>query len=123
MIRAALNLFCVSLSVVCKLPQLRFHLSSRSSEGLSKSSLALETLSLSCTFCYFSANIYPTADYFEYPLLIAQNLALFALAAYFESTSALVVSGAAVAYFIPVYLLSQNILAVQMISVKRHISL
>ena len=32
LIRALLNLMCVSLSMVCKVPQLRFHINSRSTQ-------------------------------------------------------------------------------------------
>ena len=44
------------------------------SQGLSRSSLLLETFALSSTFCYYSANGYPAANYLEYPLLLAQVL-------------------------------------------------
>ena len=39
-----------------------------------------------------------------------QNVALFAMAFYFDSASAAVMAAAAVGYFAPVYLLSQGIL-------------
>ena len=32
LLRALLNLMCVSLSMVCKVPQLRFHINSRSTQ-------------------------------------------------------------------------------------------
>ena len=91
-------------------------------QGLSRFSLLLETLALSVTFSYFSANGYPAADYLEYPLLLAQNVALFAMAFYFDSTPAAVMAAAAVAYFAPLYLLSQGILgasAVQLAAVRK----
>jgi len=123
LLRALLNLMCVSLSMVCKVPQLRFHINSRSTQGLSRSSLLLETFAMSVTFSYFSANGYPAADYLEYPLLLAQNVALFAMAFYFDSASVAVMAAAAVGYFAPVYLLSQGILGPSIVQLAASLAL
>jgi len=123
LIRALLNLMCVSLSMVCKVPQLRFHINSRSTQGLSRSSLLLETFAMSVTFSYFSANGYPAADYLEYPLLLAQNVALFAMAFYFDSAPAAVMAAAAVSYFAPLYLLSQGLLGPSVVQLAASLAL
>ena len=83
----------------------------RSSDGLSKSSLTLETTSLSLTACYFCANGYPVADYFEYPVLIAQNIALFAIVFFFEAKNNLILPLATLAgYGVAVYAFAARVL-------------
>merc|ERR1712012_304816 len=118
-----LNLLCVSLCMVCKVPQLRSHLASRSTKGLSRSSLLLETFALSSTFCYYSANGYPAANYLEYPLLLGQNVALFGMAFYFDSTPVVIAASAAVAYLAPLYLVSQGFLGLQIVQVAASLAL
>ena len=46
-----------------------------------------------------------------------QNVALFAMAFYFDSASAAVMAAAAVGYFAPVYLLSQGILGPSIVQI------
>ncbi len=121
MLTTLLDVLVPFLCGVCKLPQLSQQARRRSSAGLSKSSLALETAALSATACYFCANLYPVTSYLEYPLLVAQNLLLFAMAAHFESAAPGKVALATFGYAVPVYLLAARVVpmaVVQTVSVS-----
>lgn len=107
--RDMLNLMCLGLSMISKGPQILGQFRRGSSEGIATLSLALETISLSITFSYFSAHGYPLTDFMEYPLLIGQNFILFALLAYYESVLLSRVFFSLGIYSSVVYALSQKL--------------
>ena len=63
-------------SLILKLPQIVAVLRSGSADGLSLQSLLLETTAFTVNFCYSSALGYPLDSYFEYVLLIPQDVLL-----------------------------------------------
>lgn len=85
--KSALNLFALSVSTFCKWPQILYAYRSRSTAGLSLTSLAFEMASLSITLAYYAAYGYPIWDYLDYHALILQNWIYLALVAYFKGVS------------------------------------
>ncbi|XP_037072386.1 solute carrier family 66 member 3-like [Pollicipes pollicipes] len=63
-------------SLVLKLPQIAATLRSGSARGLSLQSLLLELTGFTINFCYNAAHGYPLLSYFEYALLIPQDVLL-----------------------------------------------
>ena len=80
-----------------------------------------EIQSLRTTFEYYASNIKLTLG-LNFDPALPQNVALFAMAFYFDSAPAAVMAASAVAYFAPLYLLSQGILGpavVQLAAVRK----
>ncbi|XP_043237699.1 solute carrier family 66 member 3-like [Amphibalanus amphitrite] len=66
-------------SLVLKLPQIFAVVRSGSADGLSLQSLLLECTAFTVNFCYNAGHGYPLDSYFEYALLIPQDVLLIVL--------------------------------------------
>ncbi|CAL8113788.1 unnamed protein product [Orchesella dallaii] len=75
-----ITLFCdvttIGLCVICKIPQILLIYRTKSVEGLSESSLALELLTYVISLSYNAMKEYPLSSYLEDPFLSLQTLAV-----------------------------------------------
>lgn len=80
-----LSIITITMCGFQKVPQILRILKVESSEGISKLSLFLELFSYTTMASYNFLNGYKLMSYFEYPLLISQQLVLVALVLFFSS--------------------------------------
>nr|XP_032825995.1 solute carrier family 66 member 3 [Petromyzon marinus] len=80
----AANFSTLLVSMVLKLPQIVLLVNSRSSRGLSLPSLFLELSGFVIFLAYQMYYGYPAPTYFEYPILVIQDLLLLLLVLYYN---------------------------------------
>uniref|UniRef100_A0A8D8LFP4 PQ-loop repeat-containing protein 3 n=1 Tax=Cacopsylla melanoneura TaxID=428564 RepID=A0A8D8LFP4_9HEMI len=96
-----INLLSVVTIVMCgfqNVPQIMRIIKVESSEGISKLSLFMGLFSYTTMASYNFLNGYKLISYFEYPLLISQQLVLIALVLYFSAQPFTTLAGIFVAY-------------------------
>ncbi|KAL1456551.1 hypothetical protein WDU94_001272 [Cyamophila willieti] len=96
-----INLLSVVTIIMCgfqNVPQIMRIIKVESSEGISKLSLFMGLFSYTTMASYNFLNGYKLISYFEYPLLISQQLVLIALVLYFSSQPFTTLAGIFLAY-------------------------